>query len=307
MNSFFLQNNIKIQSSLALKIGLNESIFLNLLNYWLSRSKNLKDDKTWVFNTLSKWCEQLPMFSERTLQRLIKKLQNIGIIEVQKHDRNRFNRTNWYTINYEKLNLLYKSDEIFKGSLDKGKKGLNQEVVNKGAYLEKSFDKENLLNNDISQNHEQKNEKISFENESLAVENKLSSKDIKPSKEQNEESISTKEEFYSSEFLEFWKNYPKQEGKKLTFLEFNKLDKQSQKVAIYSALMYAKDKDGIETKYIKNASNWLRDRCFEDYDLQKSRKVNERLDFIKGLNYKIKQLFTQDLDLNKSFFFKIFL
>jgi len=120
MNNYFLQNNIKFEGVLALKIGLKEAIFLNLLNYWLNRSKNCKDDKKWVFNTISQWCEQLPLFSERTLQRLIKKLRNSGIVEVQRHDRNRFNRTNWYTINYEKLELLYKDDGKLDNSLLKG-------------------------------------------------------------------------------------------------------------------------------------------------------------------------------------------
>jgi len=392
MNNYFLQNNIKFEGALALKIGLNESIFLNLLNYWLQRSKNCKDDKIWVFNTLSKWCEQLPIFSERTLQRLIKKLKNSGIIEVQKHDKNRFNRTNWYTINYEKLELLYKDEKLENSLLrgnkseqiqykertnwsaqstnyaqmgrsdeisnrdeatDKGLKSLKEsftkevnstlnksldgsykqgnlsdEKANKGAYLGENFEKENLLNNDISQNQKPKNENPSNNQSQIpssqVAENSLSSKDIKPKQTTNIKTKSYKssvfhnqilgneksyikpskeqEEFYSSEFLEFWKNYPKTEGKQVAFLEFKKLNKYEQEMAIKTALMYAKDKETIEAKYIKNASNWLRDRCFDDYGLEEVNKVNEKNNFIENLNKKIIALFTEDLDLNKAFF-----
>jgi len=125
---------------------------------------------------------------------------------------------------------------------------------------------------------------------------------INPSKEQNKKSINIEEEFYSSEFLEFWKNYPKLEGKQVVFLEFKKLNKYEQEMAIKTALMYAKDKETIEAKYIKNASNWLRDRCFEDYGLEEVNKVNEKINFIENLNKKIIALFKENLDLNKPFF-----
>lgn len=102
-----IENSILvIEPSLAKEIGLNEAIFLRLLHYWLEKAKISKNEKKWVFNSFGKWREQLPFFCERTVKRTIDKLKKMQLIEIKRNHQNPFNRTNFYTINYEELEKI---------------------------------------------------------------------------------------------------------------------------------------------------------------------------------------------------------
>jgi hypothetical protein len=66
--------------SLAGKVGLNESIVLQQLHYWLLDSKNIRDGFKWVYNTYEDWQKQFPFWSVRTLKRIITGLETDGLI-----------------------------------------------------------------------------------------------------------------------------------------------------------------------------------------------------------------------------------
>lgn len=68
MNHLFEKTTLTIEPTLAVQIGLNESIFLKQLHYWIKKSKNHRNGKKWVFNTLEQWQKQLPF--------LVKELSN---------------------------------------------------------------------------------------------------------------------------------------------------------------------------------------------------------------------------------------
>ena len=111
--SYLIEKTVlTIEPTLALKIGLNESIVLKQLHYWIKKSKKNHNGKKWVFNTYKQWKEQLPFFSEKTIQRIILNLKEIGLIEIQQIDKNKMNRTNFYSINYEKIDQLFEDLKI---------------------------------------------------------------------------------------------------------------------------------------------------------------------------------------------------
>ena len=83
--------------------GLNEAAFLQQLHYWLQRSNNIQDGYAWVYNTAAQWQEQLPFLSERTIKRIIKSLREKGLIVVSSYNKKSFDRTNWYRIDYGRL------------------------------------------------------------------------------------------------------------------------------------------------------------------------------------------------------------
>ena len=112
MNYLIEKTVLTIEPTLALKIGLNESIVLKQLHYWIKKSKKNHNGKKWVFNTYKQWKEQLPFFSEKTIQRIILNLKEIGLIEIQQIDKNKMNRTNFYSINYEKIDQLFENLKI---------------------------------------------------------------------------------------------------------------------------------------------------------------------------------------------------
>lgn len=97
--------------SLAVKYGLEEAVFLQQLHYWLQRSDNIVEGKYWVFNSVPKWREQMPFMSETKLKRIIKRLENMGLIETRQMNKSSMDHTKWYTINYEKLYEVPADDE----------------------------------------------------------------------------------------------------------------------------------------------------------------------------------------------------
>jgi hypothetical protein len=109
---------LTVQPTLAVKIGLNEALFLQQLNYWLNqieKSKDLneaqylthcKDGKVWVYNRTEDWVRQFPFWSERTLLRIINNLEKKEILLSARYNRKGYDRTKWYTINYTAVDKL---------------------------------------------------------------------------------------------------------------------------------------------------------------------------------------------------------
>lgn len=90
-----------ILPSLAVKIGLNEAIFLQQLHYWVSKSNNVFESKKWVYNTYEEWHKQLPFFCIRTLKTIASHLAKMGFIEIRQLSNDKRVRTNFYAINYQ--------------------------------------------------------------------------------------------------------------------------------------------------------------------------------------------------------------
>jgi predicted transcriptional regulator len=102
-------DSTSFSAALAAEIGINGAIFVSQLHYWLAveakhttRSKraNIYDGKYWQFSTIAKWRQQMPWIkSERTVQRLIRRLETNGLVETVKCRNNSLR----YSLNYEAL------------------------------------------------------------------------------------------------------------------------------------------------------------------------------------------------------------
>jgi hypothetical protein len=102
--------------SLAGKVGLNESIVLQQLHYWLLDSKNIRDGFKWVYNTYEDWQKQFPFWSVRTLKRIITGLETDELIITGNYNKLKIDRTKWYRINNEKLDSLMDHPECQSGT-----------------------------------------------------------------------------------------------------------------------------------------------------------------------------------------------
>lgn len=69
-------------------------------------TKSFKDGRWWASMTLGQWHEQFVWLSERTIQRYFRDLAEQGIVIVGNFSENRFDQTNWYTLDYQALNQL---------------------------------------------------------------------------------------------------------------------------------------------------------------------------------------------------------
>ena len=92
--------------TLATKIGLNEAMFLQQLHYWIDRSKHEMEGHRWIYNTIEDWCKQFPFWSRRTIARVIASLERQRLILTANYNHKGFDRTKWYTVNYELLAKL---------------------------------------------------------------------------------------------------------------------------------------------------------------------------------------------------------
>ena len=92
---------LQVSPTLAARIGLNNAIFVQQLHYWLLKSKNVYEEKLWVYKTLDEWIEQdFPFMSKSTLKRTINDLKKRDLIITKTFNKMKIDKTNWYTINY---------------------------------------------------------------------------------------------------------------------------------------------------------------------------------------------------------------
>jgi uncharacterized phage protein (TIGR02220 family) len=102
---------VMILPSLAVKIGLNEAVVLQQIHYWLVSSSRIKEGRKWIYNTYREWKRQLPFWSESTIKRTIKSLENQGYVMSANFNRSKMDHTKWYSIDYEKLAELEETEQ----------------------------------------------------------------------------------------------------------------------------------------------------------------------------------------------------
>lgn len=120
MSSKLLINEhpLMLLPSLATAIGLNEAIILQQIHYWIDPriNKNYHQNKYWVYNSYQQWLLQFPFLSKRTLRRAINELEKRELLICAVFNKTPFDKTKWYTIDYDMLNKL----TLSKGSGQKG-------------------------------------------------------------------------------------------------------------------------------------------------------------------------------------------
>jgi hypothetical protein len=102
------EHPLMVLPSLATAIGLNESIILQQVHYWLDprTNKNIKNGVTWVYNTYHQWSKQFPFWSEVTIGRIIRSLENKGLLKSSYFSPRSLKKEKWYTIDYAVLDNL---------------------------------------------------------------------------------------------------------------------------------------------------------------------------------------------------------
>ncbi|PAF19725.1 DnaD domain-containing protein [Terribacillus saccharophilus] len=94
--------------SLATQIGLNEAIVIQQIHFWMQQSRHKKDGRTWIYNTVKDWEQQFPFWSESTIKRILNKLYKEGLIIKGNYNKANYDKTIWYSIDYEKLEIKTK-------------------------------------------------------------------------------------------------------------------------------------------------------------------------------------------------------
>ncbi|MFR0582757.1 DnaD domain protein [Limosilactobacillus mucosae] len=90
----------------------DKAIMVQQIHYWLQIKRKANDARAfhdgrwWVFNSIQQWHDQFIWMSERTIRRNLDELAKMGIIIVSRFNNRAFDRTKWYTLNYDLLDQL---------------------------------------------------------------------------------------------------------------------------------------------------------------------------------------------------------
>lgn len=120
----FDENPLVIDTTLAKALGLNEAIVLQQVHYWLEINKrknlNFVDGRYWTYNSIKKWHEEnFSFWVEKTVKRTFSNLVDKGVLVTGNYNKQKMDRTLWYSIDYEKLNDIIND---FKGENALGQK-----------------------------------------------------------------------------------------------------------------------------------------------------------------------------------------
>lgn len=95
---------LQVLPSLAKEIGLNEAIMLQQMHYWLLKSVNEFTGVKWFYKTLEEWQTEFPFWSAMTIRRTLGSLEKQKIIKIGNFNKKKFDKTKWYTIDYQRVN-----------------------------------------------------------------------------------------------------------------------------------------------------------------------------------------------------------
>jgi len=107
-----------ILPKLAVAIGLNESIVLQQIHYWLRHNKakdiNFHDGRYWTYNSVEKWTrENFPWWSGDTVKRTLASLRKPDekrgrgpLLLTANYNKAGFDKTLWYSIDYDEFDCV---------------------------------------------------------------------------------------------------------------------------------------------------------------------------------------------------------
>lgn len=147
----FDKSPLLINPDLATLIGLSESIVIQQVHYWIKTNeeanRNFYDGHFWTYNTYAEWQKQFPFWSESAVQKIFLRLEKQGYLISGNYNKLKFDRTKWYRINYDKLQMLDDSPSCTKSIMEHSQKALpipetttkNNKKINKGNFKEISM------------------------------------------------------------------------------------------------------------------------------------------------------------------------
>lgn len=88
----------------AIKYGVEKATLLANIKFWLNHNKNKDlsavkhDGYYWMYNTAKDMSNVLPYFTQSKIQRLLKQLEDDGVLIVGNYNKVKYDRTKWYTL-----------------------------------------------------------------------------------------------------------------------------------------------------------------------------------------------------------------
>lgn len=107
MSNLLIQEEpLLVLPGLAEQIGLNNAVVLQQVHYWLNKSSHQYEGRRWIYNSYDEWQKQFPFWSTKTVQRIFEALEGKNLIITGNFNKSGFDKTKWYSINYDQLNIM---------------------------------------------------------------------------------------------------------------------------------------------------------------------------------------------------------
>lgn len=111
-----------VDVELAKKVGFEEANILGFVAYWVRNNrdngKNFYDGKYWTYNSAEALTNQFPYWTRRQISGIIEKLEKIGAIVKGNYNKNKFDRTSWYTLTDDFMYLIASENEKTNKEMD---------------------------------------------------------------------------------------------------------------------------------------------------------------------------------------------
>ena len=133
-------------AALAVKYGLNESIILCQLEFWVRKNrennKNFREGRYWTYNTNKELTKYFPYLTERQINYTIQKLKKDELIITGNFNKQPLDRTIWYTLTDKAFSILQNCEMQFtnlSNANDKIVKCYNNKDIQNNTQIERQI------------------------------------------------------------------------------------------------------------------------------------------------------------------------
>lgn len=94
---------IPLNIQLAKALGVCQALLLQQIHYFTTTRPVEKDGRGWCYYTHKEWSDHLGVYEERSVRKAISELVSLGLVLVGRYNSRKYDRTSWYSINYDRL------------------------------------------------------------------------------------------------------------------------------------------------------------------------------------------------------------
>ena len=101
-SSLFI-SSIPFSPPMGAALGTCAALLVQQMFYWCLKSDRIEQGHKWVFKTHKEWQAELMGFDQKTIQRALSTLRDLGIVVTANFNKHRYDRTLWYRVDVDRL------------------------------------------------------------------------------------------------------------------------------------------------------------------------------------------------------------
>lgn len=100
---------------IARRYGVDEAVLIHNLYWWITKNeangRHYYEGRSWTYNSAAAFAELFPFWNSRKVRHMIEKLENAGALLVGNFNRDGRDRTRWFSLSDEVLEIYRGQDE----------------------------------------------------------------------------------------------------------------------------------------------------------------------------------------------------